>query len=151
MGLKLMRVANPAPAFDPDNPTGAVLELRAGDRLISIRVQVKNTNASIESDILRRYIKKLPASLNGRIEANLELLDASGLIGSGAKHPTSFRGNIRLHNLSSHSPAGARFPAPARTSAPTRRRSRRRRPGRWFLRRETRRPTRTRSRRDSRC
>jgi hypothetical protein len=72
------------------------------------RVQVKNTNASIEADILRRYIKKLPASLHGRIEANLELLDASGLIGSGAKHPTSFRGNIRLHNLSSHLPGGAR-------------------------------------------
>ena len=37
-----------------------------------------------------------------------QVLDASGLIGSGAKHPTSFRGNIRLHNLSSHSPAGAK-------------------------------------------
>jgi hypothetical protein len=72
------------------------------------RVQVKNTNASIEADILRRYIEKLPASLHGRIEANLELLDASGLIGSGAKHPMSFRGNIRLHNLSSHLPAGAK-------------------------------------------
>jgi hypothetical protein len=72
------------------------------------RVQVKNTNASIEADILRRYIKKLPAGLQGRIEGNLEVLDASGLIGSGAKHPTSFRGNIRLHNLSSHSPAGTK-------------------------------------------
>ena len=72
------------------------------------RVQVKNTNASIETDILRRYIKKLPASLHGRIEANLEVLDASGLLGSAAKHPTSFRGNIRLQNLSSHLPAGAK-------------------------------------------
>jgi hypothetical protein len=72
------------------------------------RVQVKNTKASIETDILRRYIKKLPASLHGRIEANLEVLDASGLIGSEAKHPTSFRGNIGLHNLSSHLPVGAK-------------------------------------------
>jgi hypothetical protein len=72
------------------------------------RVQVRNTNASIEADILRRYAKKLPASLHGRIEANLEVLDASGLIGSGVKHPTSFRGNIRLQNLSSHLPAGAK-------------------------------------------
>ncbi len=72
------------------------------------RVQVKNTNASLEADILHRYIKKMPANLPGRIEANLELLDASGLIGSEAKHPTSFRGNIRLHNLSSHLPAGAK-------------------------------------------
>jgi hypothetical protein len=72
------------------------------------RVQVKNTNASIEANILRRYIKKLPASLHGRIEANLEVLDASGLIGSGAKYPTSFRGNVRLQNLSSHLPAGTK-------------------------------------------
>ncbi|MCO8270730.1 hypothetical protein M1L60_08965 [Actinoplanes sp. TRM 88003] len=43
MELRLVRIANPAPAVDPDNPSGAELQPRLGYRLVSITVQVKNT------------------------------------------------------------------------------------------------------------
>jgi hypothetical protein len=43
MELTLLRIANPAPRIDPDNPAGPELKSRLGYRLISITVEVKNT------------------------------------------------------------------------------------------------------------
>ncbi|WP_250038390.1 DUF4352 domain-containing protein [Paractinoplanes maris] len=43
MELRVVRIVNPAPRFDPQNPSGPELEPRLGYRHILISVQVENT------------------------------------------------------------------------------------------------------------
>jgi hypothetical protein len=71
-------------------------------------LRVGNTEASIESDTLRRYAPQLPADVHGPIATTLGALDVSGLIGSGAGGALVFTGSVRLQDLSVRSPAGGK-------------------------------------------
>ncbi len=108
--------SSPVPGSSPimlslDDLSGAAkidIALPPGPRTaITIeRLRVANAKASIEADALRRRATKLPADWHGAVRANLAAMDLSGLIGPGSGAASGFRGNIRLQDLSVHSPAG---------------------------------------------
>src|SRR5262249_41364596 len=83
--------------------------LGAGTAITIERLQASNAQASIEADALRRYAPKLPVDLHGPIAADLETLDISGRVGAGTEEALGFRGNIRLQDLSVHSPVGGKY------------------------------------------
>ncbi|MBI3328245.1 MAG: YdbH domain-containing protein [Nitrospinae bacterium] len=108
--------AKPAVAAPEPTPRGdAAFGLRAdvdtqpaavGTRVVVHRLAARQAALTIEADALRRYAPELPADLHGPIAINLEALDVSGLLGSGTGGALGFSGNIRLQDLSVHSPAG---------------------------------------------
>jgi hypothetical protein len=72
---------------------------RLGTAITMERLQIKDAEASIPADDLRRYISRLPPDLQGPIYAHLGALDLSGLIGNAV----GFNGNIDMHGVSVHS------------------------------------------------
>ncbi len=77
---------------------------KLGTAITMERLQIKDAEASIPADDLRRYMPRLPPDLQGPIDAHLGALDLSGLIGSEPGYAVGFNGNIGLHGLSIHSP-----------------------------------------------
>ena len=82
---------------------------KLGTAVTMERLQIRDAEASIPADDLRRYMPRLPPDLHGPIYAHLGALDLSGLIGSELGYAVGFNGNIGMHELSVHSPlAGGR-------------------------------------------
>jgi hypothetical protein len=104
-----VRIAGGSPmALDLGSIEGAAslhtnLPWITGTAITIRRLQAKNASASIEADILRRYTRKMPAGLHGRLAATLETVDASGIINSAARNLMLLNANIRLQNLNAHS------------------------------------------------
>lgn len=68
------------------------------------RLQVGKSAASIEADVLRRYVAALPPDLHGRIDGDFAALEVSGHILSGTGGGMRFSGNVRLQDLAVRSP-----------------------------------------------
>jgi Dicarboxylate transport len=101
----------PEPPPTPDMAFGLLMEVETqpkagGTRVVVHRLAARDAALTIEADILRHYIPKLPAELQGPIDADLRALDVSGVIGAGMGEMMNFRGNIRVHDLNAHSPPG---------------------------------------------
>ena len=70
------------------------------------RLQARNTKASIAVEALRRYFPRLPVTFPGPLDTNFAALDAAGLIAIEREDTLKFNGDVRLQDLSTHSPAG---------------------------------------------
>jgi hypothetical protein len=77
---------------------------KLGTAITMERLRIRNAEASIPADDLRRYITRLPPDLHGLIYAHLGALELSGLIGAEPGYAVGFNGNIGMHELSVHSP-----------------------------------------------
>jgi hypothetical protein len=102
----------PVPSVDTAFGLRAEVDIQPaaeGTRIVVHRLAARQATLTIEAEILRQYVAKLPPELQGRIETSLGALDVSGLIGSGTGDAMGFSGNIRLQDLSVHSPAGAKY------------------------------------------
>jgi hypothetical protein len=70
------------------------------------RLQARNAKASLAAEALRRYVPQLPGTVSGPLDTNFAALDVAGLIAVGQEDTLKFNGDIRLQDLSVHSPAG---------------------------------------------
>ena len=83
-------------------------------------LKARNVTAAVDSDMMRKYVSKLPSDLHGPVNANLEEFDLAGSAGSTPDEAAGGRGiwNVRLQNLNAKSPAiGAHAFALERLSA----------------------------------
>ena len=125
-------VTERAPSHDGVFALRAEVEMQptvGGKRGLVYRLAARQAAFTIESNILRQYMVKLPAELEGPIETSLGSLWASGESelspdlhgpgdpplatphvsspqGAGTGHVLGLRGNIQLQDLSVRSPAG---------------------------------------------
>jgi hypothetical protein len=107
-------VAATEPASSADVAFGLRAEVdtrsaAGGTRIVVHRLAARQAALTIEAETFRQYVAKLPPELQGRIETRLGALDVSGLIGSGTGEAMGFSGNVRLQDLSVHSPAGGKY------------------------------------------
>jgi Dicarboxylate transport len=105
-------VTKPVPSVDTTFGLRAEVDIQpaaGGARIVVHRLAARQATLTIEAETLRQYVAKLPPELQGRIETSLGALDVSGLIGSGTGDAMGFSGNIRLQDLSVHSPAGGKY------------------------------------------
>jgi hypothetical protein len=93
MTLTVTRVDNPAPARDPDNPSGPELPLRIGYRLVAIHVLVKNTGGVPFLTDIEKHTW-LVDKAGHTYPRNNEMTDARQLHPASTLHPESWNGHV---------------------------------------------------------
>jgi hypothetical protein len=68
------------------------------------RLQIKNAAASVDLNMMRRYVAAIPLDLPGGVDSNLEQLDLAGNIAATSASGIGFSGNLRLQNFSAQAP-----------------------------------------------
>jgi hypothetical protein len=100
-GLRARTLGDGPVTFSLDDLTGTA-RIAAG-ALTSAGIRARNGKASIEADVLRRYVGGLPAGVRGRVHTDLGALEVGGRVGL---EPMAFRGAVRLGDLTLRAPFG---------------------------------------------
>lgn len=98
MTLTVTRVDNPAPARDPDNPSGPELPLRIGHRLVSIHMLVKNTGGVPFLTDIEKHTW-LVDKAGHTYPRNIEMTDARQLHPASILHPESWNGRVIVFDI----------------------------------------------------
>ncbi len=91
-------------AIDGTAKINTPLPLGRGTAITIERLQARNAKASIAVEALRRYVPQLPGTFPGPLDTSFAALDVAGRITAEQKDTLKFDGDIRLQDLSIHSP-----------------------------------------------
>src|SRR5262249_32417587 len=69
------------------------------------RLQTRDATASLAAEVLHRYVPQLPVAFPAPLDTNFATLDVAGLIAAEQEDTLKFSGDIRLQDLSVHSPS----------------------------------------------